>query len=67
MLVRRLESFIIRIPPLRARREDIGLLMVHMLHQNDSGTIDASHIPSSFIDAALNYDWPAIFANSATS
>ena len=57
-LVRRLESFIIRIPPLRARREDIGLLMIHLLRQNESGTINASHLPSSFIDDALNYDWP---------
>ncbi|WMW79795.1 sigma 54-interacting transcriptional regulator [Undibacterium cyanobacteriorum] len=57
-LVRRLESFIIRIPPLRARREDIGLLMVHILNQHGSGTVDASHLPANFIDAALNYDWP---------
>ncbi len=30
-LLRRLESFVIQLPPLRARREDIGLLIVHML------------------------------------
>ena len=57
-LVRRLESFIIRIPPLRARREDIGLLMINLFHTLDVGTIDPGQIPASFIDNALNYDWP---------
>lgn len=57
-LVRRLESFIIRIPPLRARREDIGLLMMHIFKQQENATIDPSHLPASFVDAVLNYDWP---------
>lgn len=57
-LVRRLESFIIRIPPLRARREDIGLLMLHLFRNLDVASIDLGQIPASFIDDALNYDWP---------
>lgn len=57
-LLRRLESFIIPIAPLRARREDIGLLMVHMLHT--SKLPDCAHLvlPIQLVKEMLLYDWP---------
>ncbi|MFC0351717.1 sigma 54-interacting transcriptional regulator [Undibacterium danionis] len=57
-LLRRLESFIIRIPPLRARREDIGLLIRHLLQNNSISSVDATQIPHSLINDMLNFDWP---------
>ncbi|MBR7799557.1 sigma 54-interacting transcriptional regulator [Undibacterium fentianense] len=57
-LVRRLESFIIRIPPLRARREDIGLLICHMAKRADFAQINLGLIPPSLISELLNFEWP---------
>jgi DNA-binding NtrC family response regulator len=57
-LLRRLESFIIRIPPLRARREDIGILIRDLLQNRNLTTIDASQIPHALISDMLNFDWP---------
>ncbi len=49
-LLRRLERFVIALPPLRARREDIGVLMVHCL--------EGEALPFAFVSACANYDWP---------
>ncbi|MFZ6819598.1 sigma 54-interacting transcriptional regulator [Undibacterium sp. Ji22W] len=57
-LVRRLESFIIRIPPLRARREDIGLLIYHLAQRNDVAQVNLALIPPSLISDMLNFEWP---------
>jgi two-component system nitrogen regulation response regulator GlnG len=57
-LVRRLESFIIRIPPLRQRREDIGLLIAHLSKREDFPSMNLSLIPPSLIGEMLNFDWP---------
>jgi DNA-binding NtrC family response regulator len=57
-LVRRLESFIIRIPPLRARREDIGLLICHLSKRNDFAQVNLSLIPPGLISDLLNFEWP---------
>ena len=57
-LVRRLESFVIRIPPLRARREDIGLLILHVLKHNQVDGISAAQLPTHFISEMLNFEWP---------
>lgn len=57
-LVRRLESFTIRIPPLRQRREDIGLLIAHLSKREDFPSINLSLIPPSLIGEMLNFDWP---------
>lgn len=57
-LLRRLESFIIRIPPLRARREDIGLLIRHLLQNNSVTNLDVTQIPHTLISDMLNFDWP---------
>ncbi|MBC3872347.1 sigma 54-interacting transcriptional regulator [Undibacterium flavidum] len=57
-LVRRLESFIIRIPPLRARREDIGLLICHLAQRNDFAQVNLGLIPPGLISDMLNFEWP---------
>jgi two-component system nitrogen regulation response regulator GlnG len=57
-LLRRLERFVIVLPPLRARREDIGVLLVHYLEQaRESGGLVAP-LPFAFVSACANYDWP---------
>lgn len=57
-LLRRLESFVIRLPPLRARREDIGVLLVCMLglDQAHGGAVPA--VPFALVSDAARYDWP---------
>jgi two-component system nitrogen regulation response regulator GlnG len=57
-LVRRLESFIIRIPPLRARREDIGLLICQLSMRSDFAHVNLSLIPPGLISDLLNFEWP---------
>lgn len=57
-LVRRLESFIIRIPPLRARREDIGLLICHLAQRKDFAPVNLALIPPGLINDMLNFEWP---------
>lgn len=57
-LVRRLESFIIRIPPLRARREDIGLLICHLAQRSDFSQVNLAMIPPALISDMLNFEWP---------
>lgn len=57
-LLRRLESCVIQIPPLRARREDIGLLMAHLLRSSTlPGSADIV-LPASLVGQFLNYHWP---------
>lgn len=55
-LLRRLESFVIQMRPLRARREDIGVLIVHMLQEG--GVASASLLPATLVAEFVNYDWP---------
>ena len=46
-------------PPLRARREDIGVLIVHALEQ--ARVAGGGHLPAlpfAFVSACANYDWP---------
>lgn len=58
-LLRRLERFVITLPPLRARREDIGVLLAHALVQSPSiGPGAAPLLPFAFVSACANYDWP---------
>ena len=52
-LLRRLEAFVIRLPPLRERRPDIGLLMVAELAGR---TLPA--LPLDLVSAMCRYDWP---------
>lgn len=57
-LLRRLESFIIQIPPLRARREDIGLLLIHLQQSSKQEEVANINVPVDLISRFLNYDWP---------
>jgi DNA-binding NtrC family response regulator len=57
-LLRRLESFTIHIPPLRARREDIGVLMAHAARAWPLQNLAPREIPSTLVNQLLNYDWP---------
>jgi DNA-binding NtrC family response regulator len=61
-LLRRLERFVITLPPLRARREDIGVLLLHALAQartnHGSGGAELPTLPFAFVSACANYDWP---------
>jgi len=59
-LLRRLERFVIELPPLRTRREDIGVLLAHALAQAAAtgGGVPAALLPFAFVSACANYDWP---------
>ncbi|MES2048666.1 MAG: sigma 54-interacting transcriptional regulator [Pseudomonadota bacterium] len=57
-LLRRLESFVMHLPPLRARREDIGVLVQHLLKTNvQTAGVDLSSLFSLVTELAC-YDWP---------
>jgi transcriptional regulator with AAA-type ATPase domain len=57
-LLRRLESFTIHLPPLRARREDIGVLIAHLmatLRREDGVEVQ---LPAALVAQCILYDWP---------
>lgn len=56
-LLRRLESFVIELPPLRARREDIGVLLASLL-AGQALPGEELALPASFVSELANYDWP---------
>ncbi|HUM05189.1 MAG TPA: sigma-54 dependent transcriptional regulator [Terriglobales bacterium] len=54
----RLNVLTLRLPPLRERRQDIPLLVAHMLeHMGHDGSAEKS-ISDEALKALLNYDWP---------
>jgi two-component system nitrogen regulation response regulator GlnG len=53
-LLRRLQSFVIDLPPLRERREDIGVLLLHSLGEQAAGLAFGAQLVSKF----ANHDWP---------
>ncbi len=55
-LLRRLEAYTVRIPPLRERREDIGLLMMHLLPAPQAAI--AGRLGWAFLTALCLHDWP---------
>jgi two-component system nitrogen regulation response regulator GlnG len=57
-LLHRLEGFVIRMPPLRARREDIGVLIVHLLDRYDTGAGAHVDLPAALVAALAAHDWP---------
>ncbi|WP_188564423.1 sigma 54-interacting transcriptional regulator [Undibacterium terreum] len=57
-LLRRLEAFVIHVPALRERREDIGLLIAHFLRQWTAQTGVQVELPMPFISEMCNDDWP---------
>ncbi|WP_404932240.1 sigma 54-interacting transcriptional regulator [Massilia atriviolacea] len=57
-LLRRMEAFVIRVPTLRERREDIGLLLAHMLKGCDLSAAEIAAFPPALVSEMCNYDWP---------
>lgn len=55
-LRRRLEAFVIRVPALRERREDIGVLVRYFLEAEAAG--DAWSLPFELLSQVFNGDWP---------
>jgi two-component system nitrogen regulation response regulator GlnG len=53
-LLHRLEGFVIRIPPLRMRREDVGVLILDLLRQQG---IEAA-LPATLVAELAAHDWP---------
>jgi two-component system nitrogen regulation response regulator GlnG len=53
-LLRRLEGFTIQLPPLRARREDIGVLIVHLLAPQGA----LPPLTARLVTEIACYDWP---------
>ncbi len=53
-LLRRLEGFVIEMPPLRTRREDMGVLIAHLL-QGQGASVD---LPVTLVAELAAYDWP---------
>lgn len=57
-LLRRLENFVIHLPPLRARREDIGVLLVHLLALESAADGACVDLPFGVVGALACHDWP---------
>ena len=53
-LLRRLEGFALQLPPLRARREDIGVLIVHLLQAHGAQPV----LPLELVVEIACFDWP---------
>ena len=51
-LLRRLEGFVIHMPPLRERREDVGVLIVHVMGEQ------GADLPVTLVAELAAYDWP---------
>lgn len=56
-LLRRLEAFVIRLPALRERREDLGLLALRALQQ-DGDLTELPQLPPALLRALCLFDWP---------
>lgn len=56
-LFRRLEAFVIHLPPLRERREDIGVLIVHMMREQRHHDA-ATPLPVELVSRMCRHDWP---------
>ena len=57
-LLRRLEGFTIALPPLRARREDMGLLILHLMQAGDLPSKGEVELPAPLVAQLAAYDWP---------
>ena len=57
-LLRRLEAYVIRLPPLRRRREDLGLLVRHALQGSPAADDFFDALPTSMVRALCLHDWP---------
>ena len=57
-LLRRLESFVMHLPSLRERREDIGVLIAHMIDCHEQNAGMAGKLPFLLLTQFACYDWP---------
>jgi two-component system nitrogen regulation response regulator GlnG len=57
-LLRRLEGFVIHLPPLRERRQDIGVLIAAQLARAQDAGGTALELPLALVSAMCRYDWP---------
>jgi len=67
-LLHRLSGYVIDVPPLRQRRDDIGRLLVHFLareleatgerHRFEEAARGAAWLPAGVVAALTRYDWP---------
>lgn len=55
----RLSAFTIDLPPLRERKDDIDLLVMHLIKENAERTHkEVDNIDSAFMEQLKKYDWP---------
>ncbi len=54
----RLSTFVIELPPLRARKEDIPALVEHFLRNHDFSRKVAKEISPAALEVLMRYDWP---------
>lgn len=57
-LLRRLESFVINLPPLRNRREDLGVLILHLMQSPSLASIADKNLSFTLLTQFATYDWP---------
>ena len=57
-LLRRMEAFVIRVPALRERREDIGVLLLNALRACTLNLEEQTSFPVALVSEMCNYDWP---------
>jgi len=58
-LLRRLEALVISLPPLRERREDLGVLILHLLQRGPAqALLPPPHLPSRVLRALFLHHWP---------
>lgn len=57
-LLRRLESFVINLPPLRNRREDLGVLIVHLMQSSSLANIADKNLSFTLLTQFATYNWP---------
>lgn len=62
-LLRRLEGFVMAIPPLRQRREDLGVLLLHLMQraaaERAAGPeLRAEALPPALLRSLFLHDWP---------
>jgi transcriptional regulator with AAA-type ATPase domain len=57
-LYARLAGFVLDLPPLRARRLDLGVMLALLLRKLASGRSDAVRITPAAAEALYRYDWP---------
>ncbi len=57
-LLRRLESFVINLPPLRNRREDLGVLIIHLMQSPSLENIADKNLSFTLLTQLATYDWP---------